>query len=96
MTKKLGIKSNYQKNLGLRKSLSKGALKDITNLQPSKGKKRKIRPGSAKSNSKTRLNNKKDSSFRSQNRSRSRDKSKQLKNRDNSQNKKVDDNILLK
>lgn len=80
---------------GLRKSMSRGALHDTTNLQGSQTrKKRRSRPGSSKSNSKSKHTSKKDSSFRSQNRSKSKDRSKITK--EVSQNKKLDEKALLK
>lgn len=80
----------------MRKSLSRGALKDITNYN-SITKKKKSRPTSAKSQTRKSRpgSGKKDSSFRSQNKSKSRDRSKQ-KVKEHSENHRLDGNLLLK
>jgi hypothetical protein len=93
----LGTYDKPKRGLGLRKSMSRGALKDITNYNSSSKKKKKLRPNSAKTQARKSRpgSGKKDTSFRSQNRSKSKDKSKQ-RMKDNSENHRVDGNLLLK
>lgn len=87
-----------KKQLSMKRSGSKGALRDTTNLLSANKKKRTSRPTSAKSNSKKSRpgSGKKDTSFRSQNKSRSRDRGKQLKSKETSHNQKLDEHLLLK
>jgi len=93
----VGPNKENRKNATMKKSSSRPLLKDKKYNNLSKSKKRPSRPTSGRSNSKNRPGSgKKDSSFRSQNRSRSRDRSKQLVKTKDSSHQKIDDNALLK
>lgn len=84
-----------KKLLGLKKSASKGNIKDPSVLGITK-RTTNIRPLSAKSSSKQRSNSgKREITSKNNNKSRSRDKSKQMKSKEGSQNRKVEDDALL-
>ena len=95
-TKKFTTMQNEDKKLtGLKKSISKGNIKNSAIFGLSK-KTTNARPSSAKNSSKQRSSSgKKEYGTKNTNKSRSRDRSKQMKSKEGSQNRKNENDALL-